>query len=55
MASRIRHYHIHGFTFNATFDEQENRWKADLALESEILHAVKWLRRLRLLHQRLRP
>ena len=22
------HYHIHGFTFNATFDEQENRWKA---------------------------
>jgi conjugative relaxase-like TrwC/TraI family protein len=22
------HYHIHGFTFNATFDGQENRWKA---------------------------
>jgi conjugative relaxase-like TrwC/TraI family protein len=22
------HYHIHGFTFNATFDAQENRWKA---------------------------
>jgi conjugative relaxase-like TrwC/TraI family protein len=22
------HYHIHGFTFNATFDEQEDRWKA---------------------------
>jgi hypothetical protein len=22
------HYHIHGFTFNATFDWQENRWKA---------------------------
>jgi hypothetical protein len=22
------HYHIHAFTFNATFDEQENRWKA---------------------------
>ena len=21
--------HIHGFTFNATFDSQENRWKAD--------------------------
>ena len=22
------HYHIHGFTFNATFDSEENRWKA---------------------------
>ncbi|MGA8656625.1 MAG: relaxase domain-containing protein [Chthoniobacterales bacterium] len=22
------HYHIHGFVFNATFDAQENRWKA---------------------------
>jgi conjugative relaxase-like TrwC/TraI family protein len=22
------HYHIHAFTFNATFDSEENRWKA---------------------------
>jgi len=22
------HYHVHGFTFNATFDEHEGRWKA---------------------------
>src|SRR5260370_41270322 len=22
------HYHIHGFTFNATFDTEEDRWKA---------------------------
>ena len=22
------YYHIHGFTFNATFDSEENRWKA---------------------------
>jgi conjugative relaxase-like TrwC/TraI family protein len=29
------HYHIHGFTFNATFDSQENRWKAG--------HAKDWL------------